>query len=651
MKTNFNYNFNIKFLIILILFIGLFSFYKSVTLKAGQTDAILAEFNNENTEIIMAAHDDPGKQYLVGWAWSPVIGWVSLSCLNDFDGNDDGVLENHCIDGEGEVDYGLYWEENKIKGCAWSPGIGWICFSDEEFEEEDPHSGVPIEDNNYLDDDIVEGFADIFGYQYIGNFDQNKLGFPLKDEVANFPYPIEGCFNCTSLECQNEDGDVIDGDCSGGEESCGEDGLCVHTGNYTCANCLQYNYCRDDNPDYVYDDDYYFDDDPVTGACLLDGCDDSYDDDNFCYRLDEIIGTYSSFNCSDCTPGGQVSCEESSYTEEDGSLTFCESCANLVYETPGTILDKKPLSYTDDVSTYDRYNLCGFAWNSSDTDDDGVSNLGLGYLQFSPQITVDFNPYFAVERGSIYSGGSITGSEFLRPGAYHSRYLIKAKGAISNMISSLGSGVGLLQNITGYEFLTDPEGIGKYSNKLGTIDVNGLIAEATPDYNKHGSYIATYLDVADIENKVILVNDNATLPAGDYAVGGSGIVVVEGNLTINGNITYADAGGSITNLNQIDSLVWIVRGDVYINSSVTEIVGTFIVLGDGSEGSGEFNSGGGGIQLSISGNVIAQKFVLERIYYAGPAERFINDGRIQANPSAGLIDFSKALPRFSNRVN
>ena len=43
--------------------------------------------------------------------------------------------------------------------------------------------------------------------------------------------------------------------------------------------------------------------------------------------------------------------------------------------------------------------------------------------------------------------------------------------------------------------------------------------------------------------------------------------------------------------------------------------------------------------------------VLERTYNKGPAENFINDGRIQANPPAGLRDFSKALPRFSNRVN
>ena len=122
-------------------------------------------------------------------------------------------------------------------------------------------------------------------------------------------------------------------------------------------------------------------------------------------------------------------------------------------------------------------------------------------------------------------------------------------------------------------------------------------------------------------------------------------------MNINENITYQP--DVINTLQSIPSIVWIVEGDVNIADNVTSIVGTYIVLGDGSTGSGQFNTGLSSTNsLIVYGSVLAKKFNLQRAYYDPnnpdiPAEQFVNDGRLQANPPPGLLDFSKAMPRFN----
>ena len=54
-------------------------------------------------------------------------------------------------------------------------------------------------------------------------------------------------------------------------------------------------------------------------------------------------------------------------------------------------------------------------------------------------------------------------------------------------------------------------------------------------------------------------------------------------------------------------------------------------------------------QLVVRGNVLAKYFGLNRTHNTNsePSELFINDGRLQANPPAGLEDFSNMVPRFT----
>ncbi|MBI4091046.1 MAG: hypothetical protein HY422_03405, partial [Candidatus Komeilibacteria bacterium] len=82
-----------------------------------------------------------------GWIWNAYqpknstdkfgLGWVSMSCLNDFD--NDGQLENECVtprpyglevnDGADNALGGTGANADYVQGCAWSSAYGWICFN------------------------------------------------------------------------------------------------------------------------------------------------------------------------------------------------------------------------------------------------------------------------------------------------------------------------------------------------------------------------------------------------------------------------------------------------------------------------------------------------------------------------------------------
>lgn len=108
---------------------------------------------------------------IVGWAWNDKMGWIALSCANDFDG--DGVPDGNYVNGTGScavnmgtppvaTKWGLKMatenvdhdnnastpniDLNYVQGCAWAGGVaqdlsgalpadarytspGWICFS------------------------------------------------------------------------------------------------------------------------------------------------------------------------------------------------------------------------------------------------------------------------------------------------------------------------------------------------------------------------------------------------------------------------------------------------------------------------------------------------------------------------------------------
>lgn len=63
---------------------------------------------------------------VTGFWWSDTFGWISLNCLNDWNG--DGALEPRCTQGNYGVN--VIWEGlvGTLRGTAWSPNFGLICF-------------------------------------------------------------------------------------------------------------------------------------------------------------------------------------------------------------------------------------------------------------------------------------------------------------------------------------------------------------------------------------------------------------------------------------------------------------------------------------------------------------------------------------------
>lgn len=354
--------------------------------------------------------------------------------------------------------------------------------------------------------------------------------------------------------------------------------------------------------------------------------------------------------------------------------------------------------------------MCGWGWNAWQES----GNLqGLGWFQFGPRINTSTKPYFTADEGSIYSRGDVF-SRYNAPfGRYNASYLIEAGGSIINVVSSTTLAdmyQGELPDRPLLDFFNIDSTNNKYKNALGTIDYLGLTKvsyQASGDYyNKYGSKIITDPVAVSFSNPLdgaviyftsdLTVNNDLVLPvgtgSGQSLQKGSGVMVVDGDLHFNANVEYGPINNPINfNLKHIPSLVWVVKGDITVSPDVTNLAGTFIALGSsGLSGSctphsvndeishcidepynqvadadhmcGQFVScyddgtataNCSTNQLSVSGNVIARQFDLCRSYIdvsKVPAELFTNDGRLQANPPPGFVDFSKVIPRFSENL-
>lgn len=320
---------------------------------------------------------------------------------------------------------------------------------------------------------------------------------------------------------------------------------------------------------------------------------------------------------------------------------------------------------------------------------------GLGWIAFNPKGVG--GPAYSEGLGNIFSGGNIYSPIGPPVAKYNAAYILEATGSITNWFSSNQY---KYPNIGSAPTYLNPGGVGGqtqvYGNVLAKLDYQGIVTDVATGVevssgsqtgtNKYGGLLryrspATdhgLIDANALDNRVLywkatVANPVVTIDAFTLncqaTKSGAGIIVVDGDLAINGNIEYdlTDASPScatgLTKLKEIASLVWIVRGDVTINSAVTKIAGTFVILGDGapatcpalsssaSSGCGRFSTGSSANPFTSSGAIIARQFNLQRSYAGSsgpaPAELFVTDGRFQSNPPAGLTDFSKSVPRFT----
>ncbi|PLX25749.1 hypothetical protein C0580_01580 [Candidatus Parcubacteria bacterium] len=730
MRSNLHFHFYSRILVLAVFVLTAWAWYQAVETKA---DIPAANPPRDNIEI-------------GGWAWSELTGWVSLNCKNDVDG--DGVMDDACSGLAG--DWGLYVENDYIKGCGYSGTIltgstplGWICWSDPGGTLA-PAGGVSLYDGdpvlteprNQLDE---TSYASILSFEGIAS-GSSELRFPIDDYVnpATITTSTQGCFNCYRDPWYTCDVGFGGCDCAPDAEgnmpdscadvlNCPDVGdppvpdSCILTGYHDkCDNCLDYDYfsgvCSDDPARFCTTND-----DCVSGEYCRNmstcsenidiNCTDGiYTCSGSCVEreIGGLKSVLSGIECSSCSFENvenlnvqNNSCALNAY---EYNINSCESC-DAYYQTTGVIFDNRHntiLAESDPDNDCDplemdpsepdfciRGDLCGWAWNSWDS-----GSAGLGWFQFSPRISTTTKPYFSVEKGKIYSQKDIFNRYSPPFGHYNASYLIEAGGTITNLVSSSTLSGYYQGELGGRPIIEFPSQTGtKYANALGVIDTLGVTTTAytigVSDYNKYGSKISTVTDAANFASeftgvpngKVVYVpestlaatggnltlNDNIVIKKGDVGTTnperGSVIIVVEGNMIINGNITYETGGTAIENLKQIPSAVWIVLGTVFVMPTVDDLSGSFVVLGspntaDCSGATPPFNCGaflsgsyynGTDTQLEVKGSVLARRFYLVRDYVSDrePAEKFVNDGRLQANPPLGMEDFSKVIPRFS----
>jgi hypothetical protein len=320
--------------------------------------------------------------------------------------------------------------------------------------------------------------------------------------------------------------------------------------------------------------------------------------------------------------------------------------------------------------------MVGYAWSED-----------FGWLDFSDVQQANAR-FFQTKLGDIYATkdiGSATQTQPVGINNCNATFLILSGGTIaSNWCSafessaqSAGLSSAKSSNVTPIQL---PSSANVYRNVLGRFDLIGMETVVGNGKNKYGSPVvplqpsgteiaAEWRDkigsVKPLGGKVYTVGDGTST----YTIGsslsfiassqnlandgsGAGVLVVNGNLTINSGISYTDAA-TLTDSRALQNLVIVVKGNLTIDDSVSSLVGAYYVTGTiHTASSPSTNSSPQQQPLEIRGLVIAKEFDLGRtvagtVERPTPSELIIADGRIQANPMPGMTDFVKSLPALT----
>ncbi|MBU1131104.1 hypothetical protein KJ840_03160 [Patescibacteria group bacterium] len=296
----------------------------------------------------------------------------------------------------------------------------------------------------------------------------------------------------------------------------------------------------------------------------------------------------------------------------------------------------------------------GFAWSAWTDPQYPGEKLGPGWQSF--EYAYINLPWLETLYGTMYSQtGGGEGSNVAPPaGEFTASYCILSGGDIVNY----ESGIGCSQE--GYTQIAFPSANNQYRNILGIIDFDRIL-----DGDEYPQILSSSDDVDGILPNVLggkvyyFTNEELT----DYIINepfiifnarnvdssGAGTVVIDGNLRINSDFYYENVAVT-SQIENLASIAWIVKGDVIIDPNVANIVGAFIVLGqEGIIESGQFKTGydfNDPKKLLVKGLVMAKGMVFDRYYRVAGAssEQIIYDGRALVNTPPGLEDVARALP-------
>ncbi len=545
-----------------------------------------------------------GVEYeLGGWLWSDNYGWISLNSKNTA-----GLLAYKAIINS----------SNQISGYGWSSNVGWVCFG--------ATCGGVVPTGDSPTASLDNNSAKITGWAKVVALGDDGW-IHLRRGGAAGARKGEECYNCQPT-CEQ-----WTQQCSGTPLVC-----------QNVAPCLKYSEENYDSCKTCFSETYF------CPSPLAPASECRFPDS---VSAPDAVAGGSGYACSDCAGN----CQKIHQTGTDEYRIVCDSCSAC--EIYGTI------------ANLENGGLIGWGWNGD------VSNgvVGAGWVHFNSlrgQGYIVF-PWLQTQFGSIYTSKSV--SQKAGVVGNNATYCIFAKDIATNIkTQSCESLFGKQGLVVGVEQKL-PTGTDIYRNALGRIDVKGLTTGIKSIgnvwYNKYGQIVETIAPASwtngakTLNGKIYVVTGDLTISSPlsfDNAVSsnsGNGLIVVQGDLIINGNIVY-NGVDLPSNLKQLASVGWIVKGDVKIAGSVAKAVGAFVVLGNGSDcvsdgadypkytanGCGVVFSGDSANPLTIDGLLIAKAFDFRRNYadINQGAEKIVYDGRLIANPPPGLSGFSEGLP-------
>ena len=567
---------------------------------------------------------------LVGWVWSDPSGWISVNSDN----------AGACTPGPcGSYGVNLDIATKQINGFAWSDVAGWICFGSSCAASVScngtppagpltayisPGAGsVPVHgwakvcnegDDGWISLNCVEPgacaavspyyhvvfnqstgvFADVTvpGTSFAWNGAAGGVGFGYMDFQLVRMRPEAPPFCADSAD--NDVNSITD--CQ--EASCSGDASCQETpGNGNCGDGLDNNLNgMSDCQEAACTADPACVETSANGNTCADGIDDDGDGNVDC--TDSGCSGYPA-----CILVGEPACGA-------GADACCTDAADNDSDTR--------VDCAQDVNCQNQAPICTPAW-----------------------LQAKFGNVYA-QQG--ISGQQTPGGQTLSSGSY----CLTTQGAITGFSSQSGCSESSSQE------LSLPKGSTGYTGTLGSLDINGIL-------NGRYGQVVNYTGVlpAILDGKVYHAIGSVSLGATTFLNGssatqrGNGLLIVEGTLTINGNLGYQT--NTLTQyLRNLASLGIIVKtipvgqpgagtgGNINISPSVTSLVGAYFAEDTINTGT----TGGTDSALKVLGLMAAYRLNLQRNVHSTTiaAETVVFDGRAVANPPPGMSEISKSLP-------
>ncbi|MDQ7814952.1 MAG: hypothetical protein RDU25_04080 [Patescibacteria group bacterium] len=590
------------------------------------------QFTDTRSYTVQAAATDN----VIGWVWSDHIGWISLNDLNP----------QTCAGSCGTYGVKINPTTREITGFGWSDKSGWVCFGS-SCGLHAACNGTPPQGGLNAVINAGSGAVEVRGWVKVcSEGDNGWISLNCADFTgACTTYPYKVYYNTATKWFQPGNPPT-----------------------HPTLGSLGWNgYVGGNGFGYV---DFEYANSTVTESNCSDGVDNDLNGVADCAdaacnasaACNEIPGNTDAWGQPLCMDGiddngngtldcTEPACQSASQCQETPTNTDYygnDLCADGIDDDGDGTIDCVDLSCDGYAScTLIGEAACGAGAEACCTD--GVDNDGLMGLDCAdPNCGVApscLPAWLQAKFGNVYAQKGITGSAGKESEA---TYCLTSQGAITDFAS--GSGC----SETGAVTLSLPKSSTQYKGTLGSLDINGILngRYGTVQNLASGDITAQLPNI--LAGKVYRVVGNATLNTKTLLNGstqterGNGLLIVEGDLSITGNVDYTGSTNiqSLRNLASFGIIVkknGLVGGNINISSGVATIAAAIFAEDTIHTGTS------GGVDttpLLVKGLMAAYKIDLQRNYRDAvvAAETVVFDGRAVANPPPGMSDVAKSLP-------